>query len=1064
MRETHTNWILAVSILVIMGLIGGPDSARAAETCYDCHKDAKERYSKFDHKHKPVEDQDCERCHKPHGFAQELILKNVTSGLCYSCHPDLEVKYNQGEVHFPVAEGKCWDCHNPHGSNNSKMIRSIPEGKDRRNLCEVCHEEIVKADMERGFVHAPFEQLECMTCHASHNSPHAGLFVSELNTLCGSCHDVNDNAWLQTHESHSAIGLPCGDCHSGHSSDTKGLMADNAHAPFASGDCEICHSLPDAEGKIGFEEGVTPGQVCGACHDDIVDMTSAAFPHPAVEAENCDNCHDSHSSRFDHLLKTDQATICGECHEDVLTGTGKTPHVPAVTGDCGSCHDVHGSSRDGLVKTDDASLCLDCHKDFAAMKDAAAVIHAAVDDCLGCHSPHEGWQAGILSKEPDQLCRDCHEIDREALTAESGHQPYLTGNCADCHLPHFSRSAHLVEGGVDLCLNCHVDVTKRLEMAVPHAPAVDDCQACHAPHYADNLHLLTSGNNDLCSSCHDFDELNLTESYVHTSAKEGDCTGCHNPHGGNEDKLVTGRMTFVEVAGLKVGQLPKLTGVSSDLCYTCHKDLVEKFRQQNAHAPVAEGDCDACHAAHGSPFPGFVTGEAAELCGTCHALDDSLFVAHGGYDLTIADCLDCHNPHISDQPKLVRNLSHPPFAEGDCESCHEKDAENKMVPVGEMTEICSACHESVSEGLEMKYLHGPFAGDDCGGCHRLHTADNENLLKAQGGDLCLSCHDDLKDMQHQTVIHDPFERGECLQCHRPHASPYAALTTRPSESLCFSCHEELGQQIAQGEPHAPAVGGECGSCHLPHAGQQPALLTQAKSVLCGDCHDMQARELRTAHKGFSLDGVDCQSCHAAHAGVAGSKGLLLPDSHAPFADGDCTTCHDGLQPHRLVSGVNQLCFACHEDFVSEATSSVVHAPLQQDEGCVGCHGPHVGYGSSLLYKQGIQLCLACHDNDDFEGTIKHAVAFEDCGNCHEPHTSTNEGLLLAADVIELCTSCHDDAVETHYHPMGAGVTDPRTQKVLSCVGCHSAHSSDHAAILVAEKGRKLCIICHTFSG
>jgi predicted CXXCH cytochrome family protein len=520
-------------------------------------------------------------------------------------------------------------------------------------------------------------------------------------------------------------------------------------------------------------------------------------------------------------------------------------------------------------------------------------------------------------------------------------------------------------------------------------------------------------------------------------------------------------MKKIDVGGLSVGQLPKLTGISADLCYTCHDDLVEAFRRQNIHSPVAEGNCDACHAAHGSEHPGFVIAAAPELCGSCHELDDSLFAAHGGYDLSEADCLGCHNPHVSEQPKLVRNISHPPFAEQSCEDCHEKGPDGKVVLAAGVTDLCSACHESVTEGLEMAHVHAPFAGDDCGGCHRLHAADGENLLKAEGALLCLSCHDEVKEMQGLPVVHQPFDDGACLECHRPHASPYAALTTKPAESFCFSCHKDLEQEIAQGEPHAPVAGGECGSCHLPHAGTESALLTDSKLELCGQCHDLEARELRTAHKGFPLEGVDCQNCHAAHASP---KGLLLPDMHGPFAEGDCTSCHEGLQPHQLVTSVNQLCFTCHEDFVSEGTSAFVHAPLQQDEGCVGCHGPHVGYGTSLLLKQGPQLCLGCHDSDEFRGSVKHDVAFEDCGNCHLPHTSADKGLLTTGDVMELCITCHDDAVETHYHPMGVGVTDPRTKEPLSCVGCHSAHSSDHAAILVAEKDRKLCIICHTVAG
>jgi len=1049
---------------MIVGFFWLVSPAFAAKTCYDCHEEAKEKYSKFRFEHKPVKDEDCESCHKRHGFAQQLILKDVTSQLCYECHVDLKDQYGKGEVHFPVSSGKCWDCHNPHGSDSKGMIRALPAEGDWASFCQLCHGDLVTENLQKSVVHAPFAGVECLSCHVPHNSVHGGLLVAEVNTLCGECHDVSTAEWQSTHREKHAIGLPCSDCHTAHASDTKGLLDEATHDPFAGGECELCHTLPDTSGTVVFEEGTGAGEVCGACHDDIVEMTSSKYPHAAVEADNCDNCHNSHSSRFGSLLKADQNTLCGECHEGVLTGTGKTPHMPAVTGECGSCHEVHGSDRASLVKADDAGLCLGCHTDFATAQDAARLIHAAVDDCLGCHDPHEGVQAGILKKESTQLCADCHSVDAQALTARSGHQPYLTGNCADCHVPHFSQTAHLVrESGIDMCGGCHVDVAKRLEMAVPHAAAADDCQGCHAPHYSDNLHLLTSTSGELCASCHDYEELNLTKSYVHTAASTGDCTGCHNPHGGNEAKLVTGRITKIDVGGLKVGQLPKLTGITSDLCYTCHEDLAEEFRRQNTHAPVAEGSCDACHAAHGSEYPGFVIADGPELCGSCHDLDQALSASHGGYDISNADCLDCHNPHVSDNANLVRNVSHQPFSDQSCENCHEKSADNKVSLIAGIGDLCSACHESVAEGLAMTHVHGPFAGEDCGGCHRLHAADGESLLKAEGALLCVSCHEDVDDAAELPVLHDPFARGECLNCHQPHASAYAGLITKPGESFCYGCHEELKAEIEAGEPHAPVAGGECGSCHQPHASSYQALLSGAKLELCGECHDVTDRALRTAHKGFSLEGVDCQNCHAAHAGPTGSTGLLLPDKHAPFAEGECTTCHEGLQPHKLVASGNQLCTTCHEDFLEGAAGAVVHEALRQEAGCASCHGPHVGYGSALQLKKGTQTCFTCHDDDGFKGMNKHAIAFEDCSNCHQPHTSPYKGLLTASSVMELCTSCHEDATETHYHPMGAGVTDPRTKAPLNCVGCHSPHSSDYTAILVAEKDRKLCIICHTVS-
>jgi hypothetical protein len=37
--------------------------------------------------------------------------------------------------------------------------------------------------------------------------------------------------------------------------------------------------------------------------------------------------------------------------------------------------------------------------------------------------------------------------------------------------------------------------------------------------------------------------------------------------------------------------------------------------------------------------------------------------------------------------------------------------------------------------------------------------------------------------------------------------------------------------------------------------------------------------------------MDCKSCHDPHASQM--AGMLLPRVHAPFAEGDCSLCHEG---------------------------------------------------------------------------------------------------------------------------------------------------------------------------
>jgi len=1033
----------------------------AAKKCFDCHKEEKRAFSSRAFQHEPAKNEDCETCHKRHGFAQQLVLHETTMELCYGCHEDVRERFSSGNVHFPVSDGKCWDCHDPHSSDKEGLLRSGPEEVDDPGSCLVCHKSEIDPLLTTTHVHTPFKELKCLTCHNAHSSEHDGLLKDTPNLLCGSCHDTSADSFQNIHAELSIRGLDCSDCHTGHGSDSPALLSSRSHPPFAEGDCEICHSLPDEQGQVAFEENTTLADICSTCHDGLYDRLDLTHPHAAVDADNCMDCHRPHSSRFDNLLISPEADLCLDCHDDVLSASGMTPHLPVVLGSCGSCHEVHGSKNPGLLKTTGVEMCLNCHSDFEEKKEHAASVHAAIDDCLACHQPHEGKGAGLLSDEASAICAACHEVDEEAKAAMSGHQPYLSSNCLGCHEPHFSDQEHLVrETGSDLCLACHPDINHRLNMSTSHPPAVDDCLSCHQPHYSDELNLLASHEQEMCIACHEPEDIQLTEAEVHTPARTGDCVGCHNPHGSLLDKLITGRTRMATVDGQLVSLVPKLTERNSDLCYTCHDDLAEKFRQQGTHQPVMEGNCDACHASHGSPNTAFIRKPAPELCADCHQIDEELNQSHGGYSLANADCLTCHNPHTSDQPKLIRATAHPPYEDGDCDICHEPGADRKPELVDEMTALCAACHESVEERQDWTHQHAPFEGGECTACHNVHVADQDHLLRRSPEKLCTTCHEEIHQELQKSAVHDPFAKGQCLDCHRPHASQFTALTKKGPGALCLSCHTDLKEELDRGEPHKPAAGGDCTACHDAHSADNPAMLVAEKEQLCGKCHDLSSPPTVAAHSDFDMAGTDCQNCHLAHAGVKGTQGLLLPNMHPPYESGECSDCHSEKSGHALIESPRELCLSCHEDFSARLNKPVVHPPVKDDSGCVLCHGPHVGFGSSLQKQPGVKMCLTCHTGTEFSGSQQHEVAFEDCGTCHQPHSSEYSDLLDTRDILQLCLDCHDEATESHYHPMGDVAIDPRTKQGIDCVSCHSPHSSDHSPLLIAEKNRKLCILCH----
>jgi predicted CXXCH cytochrome family protein len=68
------------------------------------------------------------------------------------------------------------------------------------------------------------------------------------------------------------------------------------------------------------------------------------------------------------------------------------------------------------------------------------------------------------------------------------------------------------------------------------------------------------------------------------------------------------------------------------------------------HAPVAVGDCSACHAPHSSPYPGLLTLPANDLCSACHPQLLTCPASAGGRTA----CLSCHVPHGGGDHRLLR--------------------------------------------------------------------------------------------------------------------------------------------------------------------------------------------------------------------------------------------------------------------------------------------------------------------------------------------------------------------------------------------------------------------------
>ncbi|MDW7645602.1 MAG: cytochrome c3 family protein [Desulfuromonadales bacterium] len=377
--------------------------------------------------------------------------------------------------------------------------------------------------------------------------------------------------------------------------------------------------------------------------------------------------------------------------------------------------------------------------------------------------------AGSAALAQDCLTSGCHA---GMQTQDSRHALVQAGECLSCHLVEGTSHPQkggptivLVESGVKLCSQCHEEFGKK---RLVHAPAqAGECTACHDPH-GGRPALLSVDKGDvrpLCFGCHD--EQGFEAQVMHGPAAVGACLECHNPHESNTAALL------------------KQTPVQT--CTRCHADMAEGLEQSPVvHTAVRESECTTCHNPHAAPVKKLLKQAQPDLCLGCHpAFGDKLTKSSTRHAPLYREesCGSCHSTHFSDYPALL-----PAPQQEVCLSCHGKDDNRRSRPLKNMAREL--------EGKSM--LHGPVAEGACAACHDPHGSDYFRLLKNAYPEgfyapfkpdtyaLCMDCHDsDMlrfpetsiytdfrngKNNLHYVHVADPWKGRSCRACHEPHAS------------------------------------------------------------------------------------------------------------------------------------------------------------------------------------------------------------------------------------------------------------------------------------------------------
>ncbi|RMF93625.1 MAG: hypothetical protein D6734_09700 [Candidatus Schekmanbacteria bacterium] len=359
--------------------------------------------------------------------------------------------------------------------------------------------------------------------------------------------------------------------------------------------------------------------------------------------------------------------------------------------------------------------------------------------------------------------------------------------------------------GSKLCFKCHKKMALKLKAKkYLHNPvAAGQCEKCHNPHTSVDPKLLKVKSDELCLSCHTEKKKEFAKNTVHPPVREGNCLGCHDPHGSSYRFFL------------------KNTG--SSLCFSCHIDLKMK-NMESKHPPFKLGQCIKCHRPHASAERSLLRKAPKNLCRSCHNIGSSALISkHWKVNLKEVNCTLCHDPHGTQNLKLVKDVVHPPFEDRECDACHS------------------------------------------------NLAKDPRLFVEEGKDLCLQCHGEMEEVFNNSDIHPPVAQGKCISCHTPHASSFKKLLVDKERYMCLNCHTEKKKQFQNAKYSHPekAGGGKCTICHTPHSSQQKYLFKKEILSVCTGCHKTQGTFTHPVGVGVidprdKKSQVTCVSCHEVH--------------------------------------------------------------------------------------------------------------------------------------------------------------------------------------------------------
>lgn len=265
--------------------------------------------------------------------------------------------------------------------------------------------------------------------------------------------------------------------------------------------------------------------------------------------------------------------------------------------------------------------------------------------------------------------------------------------------------------GTQVCANCHQAPYQQFRQTAmgkifllnPRTPQEKrGCEACHGPGRAhaeskgkiavfrfgkESLHPVDEQNLQ-CLECHEKGNRLFWRGSSHESRGLA-CVTCHQVH--QEVKPQPGSTRFLEPL-TDNHQFVKVTQM--EVCFQCHQ-MRRAQLQRSGHMPFREGKvtCSNCHNPHGTPYPKLLkTATVNETCYGCHAERRGPFLWE--HPPVMENCMNCHEAHGSNNPQLL--VMRAPRL---CERCHvasfHPSTPQPLSAIRNFNRACTNCHSNV---------------------------------------------------------------------------------------------------------------------------------------------------------------------------------------------------------------------------------------------------------------------------------------------------------------------------------------------------------------------------------